>query len=95
MVLRLPLPLRLVLALGLLFPAGFLMGFPFPAAMRLRLKTPEQRAYGWAANGSASVLASILSVQIALSLGISRLFLFGGAAYLVASIASLRYKDRR
>jgi hypothetical protein len=49
--------------------AGFWMGMPFPLAMREMVPKPPAKAYAWAANGCASVLASILSAQIALGVG--------------------------
>jgi len=84
---------RVLASLLLIAPPSLLMGFPFPAAMRLLLAAPPERAYGWAANGSTSVLTSIIAVQVALSLGISRLFLAGALAYLVA-LAVLSVKGR-
>ncbi|MBW2247110.1 MAG: hypothetical protein JRF62_07895, partial [Deltaproteobacteria bacterium] len=62
--------LQYALAILLLILPCFLVGFPFPLGMRYLLNRPAQRAYAWTANGCASVLASVLSAQIALSLGI-------------------------
>ncbi|MGD8765771.1 MAG: hypothetical protein PVG87_25915, partial [Desulfobacteraceae bacterium] len=59
-----------IAAFLLLCPIGFLMGLPFPLGMQYLLQNPTQRAYAWSANGCASVLASIASVQIALSFGL-------------------------
>ena len=53
-----------------LLPIGFLMGLPFPLGMRDMLNSPTQRAYAWSVNGCASVLTSIVSVQLALVFGI-------------------------
>jgi len=78
--------LRVVLSLLLIMPPSFLMGFPFPCAVRLLVAAPAERAYGWAANGSTSVLTSIAAVQLAMALGISRLFLAGGLAYAAALV---------
>jgi MFS family permease len=73
-----------------LFPVGFLMGLPFPIGMRDMLSTSAQRAYAWSLNGCASILASIVSAQLAIIFGI--LFLLGCAiaAYLIV-IFSWRY----
>ena len=76
--------LRYILAFLLLFPPGFLAGLPFPLGMRYLLNRPAQRAYAWTANGCASVLTSIVSAQIALSLGIPTIILCAAAAYLLA-----------
>ena len=76
-----PAVIRYVTAFLILSPFGFLMGIPFPLGMQFLLSNPAQRAYGWAVNGCASVLTSILSVQIALSFGISYIMICAIAAY--------------
>lgn len=76
------------LATLLLILPGFLVGLPFPLGMRYLLNRPAQRAYAWTANGCASVLASIISAQIAISLGIPIIILCAVAAYLVAFLIS-------
>ena len=68
--LGLPAGVQYLIALLLLFPPGVLIGLPFTLGMRHLLKTPVERAYAWAVNGCASVLASIASAQIALSAGV-------------------------
>jgi hypothetical protein len=80
--------LQYALAVLLLILPCFLVGLPFPLGMRYLLNRPGQRAYAWTANGCASVLTSILSAQIALSLGIPIIILFAAAAYLLAFLIS-------
>ena len=80
--------LQYTLATLLLILPGFLVGLPFPLGMRYLLNRPAQRAYAWTANGCASVLTSIISAQIALSLGIPIIILCAAAAYLVAFFIS-------
>ena len=80
--------LQYTLAILLLILPCFLVGLPFPLGMRYLLNRPAQRAYAWTANGCASVLTSILSAQIALSLGIPIIILCAAAAYLVAFLIS-------
>lgn len=70
-----------------LFPAGFLMGMPFPLAMRDLLDKPVQRAYAWSLNGCASVLSAIAAAQVAISLGIAHVAATGILAYVVAGLA--------
>jgi hypothetical protein len=81
-------PLQYSLALVLLLPVGFLMGLPFPLAMRYLLNSPVERAYAWAANGCTSVLTSVVSAQIALSLGIPTIMAGAAAAYLLALLST-------
>jgi hypothetical protein len=65
-------------------PAGLLMGFAFPAGMRLvsaadRRPTP----WFWGINGAAGVLASVLAVTTSIALGISATFAIGAVCYLL------------
>lgn len=80
--------LQYALAILLLILPCFLVGLPFPLGMRYLLNRPAHRAYAWTANGCASVLTSILSAQIALSLGIPIIILCAAAAYLLAFLMS-------
>ena len=82
--------LKLALSLVILAPTGFLMGFPFPLGMRYMLNSTVQRAYSWSANGCASVLTSIISAQIAISLGINIILAFATLAYLFAFLSSMK-----
>ena len=90
---ELPVTLNYLFAFLFLFPFGFIMGLPFPLGMRYLFDSPEQRAYGWAVNGCASVLASIVSAQIALSYGISHILACGAASYLLALVCAERICD--
>ena len=79
---------RVLASVGLLFPIGFVMGMAFPvgitlAATRWSALTP----WFWGLNGAASVLASVLSVCIALTWSISTAFWVGWISYLVALVA--------
>jgi len=87
-ILKVPFVPRLFIALLILLPPGFLMGFPFPIAMRYMLKSTVQRAYAWSVNGCASVLTSIISAQIAISFGIHLILVCAIFAYLLAFLSS-------
>jgi hypothetical protein len=80
--------LQYALAILLLVLPCFLVGLPFPLGMRYLLNHPAQRAYAWTTNGCASVLTSILSAQIALSLGIPIIILCAAGAYFLAFLMS-------
>ena len=82
-VMRLPVTAHYLFAYLILFPIGFLVGLPFTLGMRYLLKTPNQRAYAWAINGSASVLTAIASAQIAISFGIYQLLIGAVLAYVL------------
>ncbi len=59
------------LAVIVLFPISFLIGVPFPVGLRLLMKRKDYLAYAWAANGAASVVASILALPLAMAFSIS------------------------
>jgi len=86
----LPLPLwgREVGTALLLLPAGFLMGMPFPTALRIL-----GDSYGrmipafWSVNGVTSILGSVATMALAKFVGYSGALLVGAGCYLVAWIA--------
>ena len=84
---------KIVACLALLAPSAVLAGIPFPAGMRTLLQQPVNRTQAWTANGCASILASIISVQMALTLGISFIMLGAITVYLLALVCS--YGNRR
>ncbi|MCX7039511.1 MAG: hypothetical protein NT005_10330 [Spirochaetes bacterium] len=78
--------LRVAGALVVTGVPGVLLGIPFPAAMRGLGGTGPRRAYAWAVNGSASVLASTGSALVAMSAGWMTLGLLAAASYAAAAI---------
>lgn len=77
-----PFAARVGVGILLLAPAGFLMGFPFAVGMSV---FPEaNRAWYWAMNGVASVLAGVLSLALAMTIGFGAVAALGGGAYLAA-----------
>jgi len=83
-------PVRILTAVGLLFPIGLFMGMAFPLGMKLALKrSPALGPWLWGINGATSVCASVLAVVISLTSGISNTFWTGFACYAVALLAFL------
>ena len=76
--------MQYILAFLMLAPAGILLGLPFSLGMRYLLNSPVERAYAWTANGCTSVITSIISAQIALSLGISTIMAGAVLVYFLA-----------
>ena len=76
----------------LMVPVGILLGIPFPLAIRYLIDAPAQRAFAWAVNGSASVLAAVASAQIAISWGLTSLLGCAVVAYAVAGVALMACK---
>ena len=71
-------PARILAAVALLFPAGLVMGMAFPLGMKLATRRAAALTpWLWGLNGAASVLASVLSICIALTWSISAAFWCG------------------
>lgn len=85
--LALPLFARIGVAAALLAPLNFLMGMPFPIGLD-RLKRIEPRLVPWAlgANGSASVVASILCIILAMETGFRAVSLISLAIYVIGML---------
>jgi len=81
----LPLTLKFAITVALISPAGFVMGMPFPTALK-RLEewhSPSVR-WAWSLNAAASVLGSVGSLVCAIYLGLAQTLLAGGLLYLAA-----------
>lgn len=84
-------PVRIAVAVALLFPPGMLMGTAFPLGMRLAAtRAPALGPWLWGVNGATSVLASVLAMVIALSSSISTAFWAGVLCYAAAFAAYAR-----
>jgi hypothetical protein len=81
----LPLALKMLIAIGLIVPAGFLMGIPFPTGLtRLEERFPHAVRWAWSLNSAASVMGSALAILLAIYIGLRATLLVGGALYLAA-----------
>jgi predicted MFS family arabinose efflux permease len=87
-----PLPWKAAVTVGLIAPAGFLMGIPFPTGLtRLERRFPQAVRWAWALNAAASVLGSVSAVCLAIYIGLRATVLMGALLYLGALIVvSLR-----
>jgi hypothetical protein len=84
-------PVRIAAAILMLFPAGLFMGMAFPLGMKLAARRARDLTpWLWGLNGAASVLASVLSVCIALTWSISTAFWTGWACYVMALTVFVR-----
>jgi hypothetical protein len=81
----LPLPVKMLATVLMIAPAGFVMGIPFPTALRLleQRHAPSVR-WAWSLNAAASVLGSVGALVLALYLGLVETMLIGGGLYLCA-----------
>lgn len=73
---------RVLLAVALLVPVGFSLGFMFPLGM-VRFGDAS-KAWFWAINGACGVLASILSLVLAMAFGFQIVVWVGVGCYVLA-----------
>ncbi len=80
-----PTPSRILIAVGILFPLGLLMGTAFPLGINRATATiPTFIPWLCGLNGAMSICASVLSMIISLGFGISATLWTGVACYAVA-----------
>jgi len=85
----LPLPLKILIAVGMIAPVGFAMGMPFPTGLTLLERTmPAAVRWAWSVNAASSVLGSAAAMFLAIYLGLKMTLCIGGIFYLGA-LASL------
>jgi hypothetical protein len=84
-------PLRIVVTMLTIAPLAFAMGIPFPTGLSL-LRHEQQGMIGWAfgVNGAASVMASILSIIVAMEGGFFVVTMFAAGLYLLAALTAPR-----
>jgi hypothetical protein len=90
--LGLALPVRCLLAGGLLLPLGLLMGMPLPLGMRLFHRDGSAVPWSWGVNSATSVLGAILAVAVAMNAGFTVTLLTGTLLYLLALLPVTAYK---
>jgi len=81
----LPLPIKVLMTVGLLAPLGFVMGMPFPTGLQKleEWHSPSVR-WAWSLNAAASVLGSVGALVLAIYLGLVQTLIIGGMFYLAA-----------
>jgi hypothetical protein len=87
-------PVRIALAVGILFVPGLFMGMAFPLGVKLAAGRERLTPWLWGVNGATSVCASVVAVGIALTWSISTAFWVGCACYVLAWIAFGRAASR-
>jgi hypothetical protein len=82
---------RFVFTIVLLAPLAFLMGWPFPAGMKLlEAWSPGLLPWAWGINGFASVAAAPLTVLLAMSFGFRMVMGLAVISYLLATALAFR-----
>jgi len=89
---------KMLFALFLIFPLGFLMGFPFPTGIRLLDKMERQIIpWAWATNAFSSVVNSIAALMIAFWGGYNGVLILAAIGYLFAPLflGFARHRNKR
>jgi hypothetical protein len=81
------LPLRIAVAVVILFPIGVVLGMPLPGGVRLLSSArPEIVPWGWGMNGAFSVIGATLAVFLAMNWGFTMTMLASAAVYGTAAM---------
>jgi len=84
---------KIIVSIFLLSPLGLLMGMPFPIGIRLaNMIANEMIPWAWAINGTTSVLASVISMIIAISFGFTFTLAIGQFFYICALVLTIYFK---
>lgn len=82
---------RVLLVIAVAMPVAVAMGFAFPIGM---MKFGDaNRAWLWAVNGAASVLASVSTLALAMAFGFARVLWLGVLAYVIAAAVLATARD--
>jgi spermidine synthase len=82
-----PLAVRIAIAIAVIVPIGFVMGVPFPSVLRtLDRHAPGFVAWAWGINATASVLASVLALLLAVTWGYVALVAIAAGLYIMAAL---------
>lgn len=91
LVLPWPLAARACVCLAAAGVLALPMGMPFPRGLqRLNTCAPQLIPWAWGANGFASVIAAVLAVVLAMSMGFTTVVCIALVVYIVAGLVSMR-----
>jgi predicted membrane-bound spermidine synthase len=93
--LSLPLGARIVIAILVVAPLGFLMGMPFPRGLQATGQGPfPMPPFYWGLNGIFSVVGSMATMVTAVIFGFTWAMVGGAVFYVVAALASRVFEPR-
>lgn len=96
MCLGLNLPLRIVIALLLVAPLGFLLGMPFPLGLRLAMqRSSALGSWAWGVNGFFTVIGTVLPLMLGMMMGFRMVLLLACVCYLAGLLAISRVSGSR
>ncbi|MBN2351030.1 MAG: hypothetical protein JXD23_00565 [Spirochaetales bacterium] len=82
-----PFALKILIAVGIIAPAAFFMGMPFPNALAaLGASRPRLLPWAWGMNGALSVTGSVLARLISIPFGFSLVLVVTAIVYFIAAL---------
>lgn len=85
------LPLRIVIALLLVAPLGFLLGMPFPLGLRMAMqRSSALGSWAWGVNGFFTVIGTVLALMLGMMIGFRAVLFFACVCYLAGLFAISR-----
>ena len=89
-----PVTLRLLIAVLIISPVGFILGMPFPLGLRyLHNNFPEHIPWAWGINGCFSVIGPVLATIVAVQFGFQIVYILTATAYFLALCSMLKVKS--
>ncbi|MBU0731391.1 hypothetical protein KKC88_00755 [Patescibacteria group bacterium] len=87
--------LKILAAVILMFPIGFLLGMAFPMGMKMAaVQQQENMPWFWGINGTFSVCGSVLAIMIAINSNILVSYAVGILCYIIALAAIIVVQNR-
>ena len=88
----LPLLLKILFSIVIIFPAAFFMGFPFPMGLKIiSVRNESLIPWAWGINGCLSVISTVLATIIAVEAGFTWVMIIAAIAYgLVLGVSLIR-----
>jgi hypothetical protein len=89
--LGLNLPLRVIIAMLLVAPLGFLLGTPFPLGLRLAMqRSSALGSWAWGVNGFFTVIGTVLALMLGMMIGFRMVLVLACFCYLAGLLAISR-----
>jgi spermidine synthase len=87
---------RIVIALLLVAPIGFVLGMPFPLGLKLAMKRSSALgAWAWGVNGFFTVIGTVLALMLGMMIGFRMVLLLACVCYLGGLAAVARLAEGR
>ncbi len=90
--LGLPLSARILIAVALVAPLGFVLGMPFPLGLRIAVQeSAALGAWAWGVNGFFTVLGTVLALMLGMMAGFVAVLILACLCYGCAFFAVLSF----